>query len=84
MFIVKVLEKVLEEPQKPFPFLQKKKAPKPHGFKAFWMVETAGLEPVTSTMRILIEPFHTAEYRSIQTHMNPHSYAKKSSIVRNI
>ena len=35
MFIVKVLEKVLEEPQKPFHFLQKKKAPKPHGFKAF-------------------------------------------------
>ena len=35
MFIVKVLEKVLEEPQQPFPFLQKKKASKPHGFKAF-------------------------------------------------
>ena len=52
--------------------------------RLFWMVETAGLEPVTSTMRILIEPFHTAEYRSIQTHINPHSYAKKSSIVRNI
>ena len=52
MFIVKVLE----EPQYPFPFLQKKKAPKPHGFKAFWMVETAGLEPVTSTMRMSRSP----------------------------
>lgn len=35
---------------------QKKKAPKPHGFKAFWMVETAGLEPVTSTMRMSRSP----------------------------
>ena len=55
-FPIKVLEKVLEEMQKPFPFLQKKKAPKPHGFKAFWMVETAGLEPVTSTMRMSRSP----------------------------
>ena len=84
MFIVKVLEKVLEEPQKASLSPQKKKAPKPHGFKAFRLVETAGLEPVTSTMRILIDPFHTAEYRTVQTHINPHSYAKKSSIIKNI
>ena len=56
MFIVKVLEKVLEEPQKASFSPQKKKAPKPHGFKAFWMVETAGLEPVTSTMRMSRSP----------------------------
>ena len=60
---MKVLEKVLEMVEQAVEhrffkaaFPQKKKAPKPHGFKAFWMVETAGLEPVTSTMRMSRSP----------------------------